>query len=260
MNQVISAPTASAPVTATTAAQPTMMEIIAKAASDPTVDVAKLERLLDMAERVQAKQAREAYAAAMTAAQSEMRHVAPDLNNTQTTSRYASYAKLDLAVRPIYTKHGFSVSFTSDTPRPDVVRVVARVKHALGHEELHHLDIPADGKGARGNDVMTKTHAAMSAVTYGRRGLLKMIFNLSEGKQLDDDGNGASAGNFITDKERDEIEQLLAETKAERSTVLGWIKADSVASIRSRDFVKVRDALVSRRNIMRDAGSARPAA
>jgi hypothetical protein len=51
--------------------------------------------------------------------------------------------------------------------------------------------MPADGKGARGNDVMTKTHATGSAVSYGMRYLLKMIFNVSSG-EADDDGNAAS--------------------------------------------------------------------
>ena len=46
-------------------------------------------------------------------------------------------------------------------------------------------------KGAKGGDVMTKTHAAGSALTYGQRYLLKMIFNIAIGS--DDDGNAASS-------------------------------------------------------------------
>lgn len=229
-----------------------MMDIIARAASDPSVDVAKLEKLLDMAERVQAKTAKDAYAAAMSAAQAEMRRIAPDLNNIQTRSMYASYAKLDSMIRPIYTRHGFSMSFSSETPAPEMVRIIARVKHALGHEEMHSLDIPADGKGARGNDVMTKTHATMSAVTYGRRGLTKMIWNLAEGKELDDDGNGAAGNSPITDTEAAEINALIDDAKVDRKTFLEWIKADKVEAISARNFVKARDALVARKNLMAD--------
>lgn len=50
--------------------------------------------------------------------------------------------------------------------------------------------MPADGKGAKGGDVMTKTHAAGSAMSYGQRYLLKMIFNLAVG----DDDDGQKAG------------------------------------------------------------------
>jgi ribosomal protein L37AE/L43A len=51
--------------------------------------------------------------------------------------------------------------------------------------------MPADGKGAKGNDVMTKTHAAGAAGSYGARYLLKGIFNVAIGEN-DDDGNGAT--------------------------------------------------------------------
>jgi hypothetical protein len=63
------------------------------------------------------------------------------------------------------------------------------VAHRDGYSREYSIDMPADGKGARGNDVMTKTHATGSATTYGRRYLLMMIFNLSV---EDDDGNAAA--------------------------------------------------------------------
>jgi hypothetical protein len=48
--------------------------------------------------------------------------------------------------------------------------------------------MPADGKGAKGGDVMTKTHATGAAMSYGMRYLLKMIFNVAIGED-DKDGN-----------------------------------------------------------------------
>jgi len=66
------------------------------------------------------------------------------------------------------------------------------LSHASGHTRTYSCDMPADGKGAKGNDVMTKTHAAGSAMSYGQRYLLKLIFNVAIGEQ-DDDGNGAGA-------------------------------------------------------------------
>jgi hypothetical protein len=86
------------------------------------------------------------------------------------------------------------LSLSFDTGKADeenYVRVLCTV--ALGrHERSYHIDMPADGKGAKGNDVMTKTHAVGSAVTYGRRYLLLMIFNVAIGEN-DDDGNALAA-------------------------------------------------------------------
>jgi hypothetical protein len=67
----------------------------------------------------------------------------------------------------------------------------ATLTHAAGFTRKYLIDMPADGKGAKGNDVMTKTHATGSATQYGMRYLLKMIFNVAIGE--DDDGNAAGS-------------------------------------------------------------------
>lgn len=160
-------------------------------ALDPSVDVDKLERLIQMKERIDRTNAETAYGDSMVSAQAEMRPISADATNPQTRSRYATYSKLDAALRPIYTRHGFAISYdTDDCPLPDHVRVIAKVRHRLGHKDTHHVDMPADGKGAKGGDVMTKTHASGAAYSYGMRYLLKMIFNVAVGED-DDDGNRA---------------------------------------------------------------------
>jgi hypothetical protein len=126
----------------------------------------------------------------MAAAQAEMEPIRFDSSNDQTRSRYASYAALDRTVRPIYTRHGFALSFnTADAALPEQARIVCDVCHAGGHTRRYHIDMPVDGKGARGGDVMTKTHAMGSGISYGMRYLLRMIFNLAIDQ--DDDGNAA---------------------------------------------------------------------
>jgi len=161
-------------------------------ARDPNASVEKIERLMALWERGEARKAETAFNAAMSVAQQEMRPVAADAENPQTRSRYASYEALDRELRPIYTKHGFALSFnTGDAPQADYVRVLCDVTHLGGHGKVYKADMPADGKGAKGGDVMTKTHAVGSAMSYGMRYLLKMIFNVAVGED-DDDGNRAA--------------------------------------------------------------------
>jgi hypothetical protein len=159
-------------------------------AADPNVSVEKLERLMLMKERIDARQAEMAFNAAMSAAQREIRPIAADAENPQTRSKYASYEALDRALRPIYTQHGFALSFNSGDAPENYVRVLCDVTHLDGHAKPYKLDMPADGKGAKGGDVMTKTHAVGSGLSYGMRYLLKMIFNVAVGEG-DDDGNAA---------------------------------------------------------------------
>lgn len=170
----------------------TILLIIERAARDPSVDIDKMERLILMQERIGARQAQIDYDNAMSDAQEAMKAIRADAENPQTKSRYATYAALDHAVRPIYSRHGFALSFnTGDSPKADELRVLCSVSHRGGHRQEYKLDMPADGKGARGGDVMTRTHATGAAASYGQRYLLKLIFNLAVG-DIDDDGNGAS--------------------------------------------------------------------
>jgi hypothetical protein len=162
-------------------------------ALNPDIPVDKLQTLMEMQRTIMREQAEQRFHMAMSAAQAEMRPVAADAENPSTKSRYASYEALDRAIRPIYTAHSFGLSFdTSDSPLADHIRVLCYVTHGAGHARTYRVDMPADGKGAKGGDVMTKTHAAGAAMSYGMRYLLKLIWNIAVGED-DTDGNSASA-------------------------------------------------------------------
>ena len=169
----------------------TLMQVISKAATDPTYDIDKMERLFKMHESIVVRESEKRFNEAMANVQAKIRRVAPDLHNHQTKSNYASYAALDRVLRPIYTDAGFALSFGTGEPMQDMVMVICHVTNS-GHTRLYQIPMPADGKGAKGGDVMSKTHATGSATQYGMRYLLKMIFNIAIGVDIDDDGNGAS--------------------------------------------------------------------
>ena len=150
-------------------------------------------KLADLDQQIEAKRAEAAFNDAMNEAQAKMRPISADASNPQTKSKYATYAKLDRALRPVYIAFGFSLSFDTGEDAPaDHVRVLCYVSHRAGHTRTYRIDMPTDGRGARGGEVMTRTHAVGSGSTYGMRYLLKMIFNVAIGED-DDDGNGATA-------------------------------------------------------------------
>lgn len=189
------------------------MQMIERAITNPAVDVDKLDKLLQVKDRVEAQHAEKAFNLAMAAAQNEMEPVRTDAKNGSTSSKYATYAALDRAVRPIYTKHGIALSFNTEDVEGDAVRVVCYVT-GHGHTRIYRITMPADGKGARGGDVMTKTHATGSAASYGMRYLLKMIFNIATYAE-DDDGN--KAGRVQDDKPRlsqKQIDELIEACEA----------------------------------------------
>lgn len=222
-----------APVSETAA----IVHMIERAARDPSMDIDKLERLIQMRERQEAREAESKFNAAMAAAQAEMRPVAADANNPQTKSKYASYYALDKAIRPIYTRHGFSLSFDEgDCPKPEHIRVLCYVANS-GHTRVYRKDMPADGKGAKGGDVMTKTHASGAAATYGARYLLKGIFNIAIGES-DDDGNSAGGGDKINAEQATVIRKLIDEidVTGTEARLLKWARAESIEDIAASKY------------------------
>lgn len=189
---------------------------------DPDVSADKLEKFVALQYQAEARESEAKFNAAMAVVQAEIRQVAADANNPQTHSRYASYSALDKALRPIYTKHGFALSFdTAESKIAEHILVLCYVT-AHKHTRTYRVDMPADGKGAKGGDVMTKTHAAGSAMSYGMRYLLKMIFNVAVGED-DDDGNGGGGAVKLSAEQQNAIREKCAKCGP---TILGNVLAE----------------------------------
>lgn len=217
-----------------------LMATIARAAADPNVNIEKFERLMALKERGDAKEAEREFNIAMNEVQEAIKPIAADASNPQTKSKYASYLALDKALRPIYTSHGFSLSFDTGEAGTDMVRVLCYVSHRDGHSRTYKVDMPADGKGAKGGDVMTKTHATGAAMTYGQRYLLKMIFNIAVGE--DDDGNSADTGP-ITEAQYETIMELVERSGADLEKLCAHFKIEGVKQMSAKSYPKAIELL-----------------
>ncbi len=220
-----------------------LMDVIARAASDPTVDIDKMERLIALQQQVSARDAEMAFNQAMNAAQAEMRPISANASNPQTRSRYATFDKLDRALRPIYTHHGFSLSFDEgDSPKPNHVRVLCYVAHNAGHTRTYHRDMPADGKGAKGGDVMTLTHAAGAAGSYGARYLLKGIWNVAVGDE-DVDGNDVAAEHPVSVAQYNALMSRVSDVQADEVKFCEYFRIADLSEMPARRFAEAMKAL-----------------
>lgn len=210
---------------------PTVEDLMARAIDRG--DTATMQMLMQMRREMKAEAAEEAFSAAMTQAQSEMGRIAANAKNPNTKSRYATYDALDRVLRPLYTKHGFALNFNSDENcPPQYVHVFCDVSHSGGCSRRYWCPlIPADGKGPKGGDVMSLTHAAASGISYSMRYLLKMIFNVAIGED-DDDGNGG-AGAFVemTEGQLADLSAKIEETGANRVKFLEFMQVESLEEI-----------------------------
>lgn len=220
-----------------------ILAVIERAARDPNVDIDKMERLIAMQERVHNRDAELEFNRAMNAAQAEMRPISANASNPQTRSRYATFDKLDRALRPIYTHHGFSLSFDEgDSPKPEHVRVLCYVSHTAGHTRTYHRDMPADGKGAKGGDVMTKTHAAGAAGSYGARYLLKGIWNVAVGED-DNDGNEVAAAQPVSVAQYNALKQRVTDVQADEPKFCDYFRIADLSEMPARRFDEAMKAL-----------------
>jgi hypothetical protein len=191
-----------------------LINVIARAASDPNVDVDKMERLLGMQERVMASNAERAFNVAMAAAQKEMPQIKRGGKNAQTNSTYAELDAMSEAMSPVIAKHGFALSFGTDvSPLPNHYGVTCTVMHIGGHSKLYRADVPADLTGMKGTPNKTNTHAFGSTLSYGRRYLKMLIFDVAT---TDDDGRAAASGERITDSQINTLETLITQSRADR--------------------------------------------
>ena len=223
-----------------------MIAMIDRASRDPSVDMDKFERLIAIRNQIIESEKEAAFNDAMSDAQREMSPISADAYNSQTKSKYATYAQLDLALRPIYTKHGFALSFDEgESPKPDHVRVLCYVT-CKGFKRVYKKDMSADGKGAKGGDVMTKTHASGAAQSYGQRYILKGVFNVAVGE---DDNDGNAEPETIGPGQLKELEQLITDVGADKTRFLAFLKVASLDKILVRSYETAKAALESKRKV-----------
>ena len=177
------------------AEQPTaLIAVIERAARDPSIDIDKMERLLAMQEKIFAKQAEAEFNAAMALCQADMPQIVPRSKNDQTNSFYAALEEIDWVARPIYTKHGFALSFgTIDCPLEGHFRQTCIATHRAGHSRPYQADLPIDMTGIKGAQNKTGIQGFGSTMSYGQRYMTKLVFNIVIGGE-DNDGNGPTLG------------------------------------------------------------------
>ena len=162
--------------------------VFERLARDKNIDPDKLEKLINLQERIFQHQARERFDAAFALMQNELPSIGKKgqiLNKDRTTVR-STYARLEdihAVVKPILAKHGFSLRHRTEWPadKPKTIRIVG-ILTGYGHREESAFEAEADR-----NEFRTTIQDQGSTVSYGRRYTTKDLLNLTE-VGVDNDG------------------------------------------------------------------------
>jgi hypothetical protein len=238
-----------------------LLNFVAAAMKDPDINVDKLQMLLSMQREIVADDAKLQFNRAMSKAQGEMQPVVRDAKNDQTNSKYARLETIDAAIRPIYTRYGFCLEFNSEAIEGPNERIVCEVSHSAGHSKRYQLEAAPDTAGPQGKANKTPLHGLGSTVSYLRRYLTCMIFNIALANE-DNDGNRRQRddGEVNSRRQVDELYALLAACSADPKAVaanerafltkMGLGDLRSMADARVGDFARLKNALLTKRGIM----------
>lgn len=210
------------------------------AAIDKGMTVESMGKLLELEEKYKAGKAREAFNRDMNIAQSMMPVVAKTRTNSHTKSRYAELSAVIETIRPIYTAQGFSLSFgTEKCDLPNHIRLTCDVFHKDGHTKRYAGDFALDGVGSAGNANKTMIQATGSTISYGRRYLTLMIFNVA----VADDTDGNDENRTITPDQIGEINDLIGKCDQAGKPVnyagfLTWLSISSLEDLPMTQFGK----------------------
>lgn len=202
---------------------------------DPRVDTDKLQAIIEMQYIEEDRRAKKEFIRDMVKCQTEMPAIKKDKQNNQTDSLYAKVETIKRAIKPVYTNHGFAITFREGEARNENdIRLIATVMHISGHSEEHYYDNPMDNAGIKGSLNKTPTHGKSSGISYAERYLLKLIFNL-ELHDEDDDGNQAGTS-YITAEQVLEIETILKNDDRDREKFIKYLKVESLSLLPANKY------------------------
>lgn len=220
-----------------------MLAIIASAAANPLVDVAKMKELLAMQREIEQRQEDREFNAAMLAAQNNMPRITRDRENTHTKSRYATLEKVSKEIDKIVRSCGFTLSFgTEDSTLAGHYRVVCDVSHVGGTTRRYIVDLKADEAGSQGKANKTPVQAVGSTISYGRRYLKMMIFDLAI---VGEDNDGVrtrqtdDAPAVITAAQLEQLVEFAAAAECPEHKLVGFLNTNRPAEDQGRSFAKL---------------------
>ncbi len=197
-----------------------LLEVIARAARDPSVDIDKMERLIAMQERVQDRQAVIAFNSALAELQpslpiiSERGGIKDRSGNIQST--YALWEDVNEAIRPLLAEHGFALRFRVERGE-DQISVTGILSHRDGHSEQTTLALPTDTSGSK-----NAVQAVGSSTSYGKRYTAFALLNITSTGE-DDDGRKGGQDHPISVKQYDELQKLITATQSDAGKFIDYL-------------------------------------
>lgn len=206
-------------------------------------NVAALEKLTDLYERMQSKDAEKQFTAAFNALQAEM----PTIVASSVIPNRGKYERFEDVMRqigPLLTRHGFTVSFSMDFKENRIVET-CQLKHIGGHSQSNSFAVRAGGKAD------SDTQADCKAATTAKRNALLNCLNvvIRQDCLQNEEGDASLEGDtnaFLTPEQADEVERRVKDTDSNVPAFLQFAGGKTFATIPANRYNEI-DAMLRRK-------------
>ena len=203
-----------------------ILGMIERVARDPAVNMDKMMQLMAWRKETIADQRRAEFDEAVANAKAEIKPIVRN-STGHNDKKYADMAAVASAVDPILSKYGLSYRYRA--AQAEKISVTCILSHKAGHYEETPLSASADKTGNK-NDIQ----AIGSALTYLQRYSLMLALGLAVAK--DDDGKAAANVETVTQKQADDLADLIEVHGKNRAQFLKWAKVERFEDIPAAAF------------------------
>ncbi|MCK5606738.1 ERF family protein [Candidatus Pacearchaeota archaeon] len=205
-------------------------------------DLDKVEKMMELQERYEIREAKKAYVAAMTAFKADPPRIEKDSHVKFKTSKgtteykHANLANASDKINRALSVYGLSAAWETNQDERGIA-VTCKITHILGHCETTTLKAGGDDSGGK-----NKIQAIGSTVTYLERYTLLALTGLATHEE-DDDGAGSEAI-YIDEEQMATINEFIESIGGDcLKNFKKYIEVDDLDKILAKDYKKAITAL-----------------
>jgi len=204
-----------------------LQAVIAKGVTGESV--AAVEQLVNLYERMEAKNAEKAFNVAFNQLQQQI----PIITATSVIPNRGKYERFEDIMRvvgPLLVRNGFSVSFSMDFKENRILET-CHLRHIGGHSQSNSFAVRSGGKAD------SDTQADCKAATTAKRNALLNALNISIQQDcLNEEQDPRMEGGTITEAQAFELERRVALTHSDHQKFLAFAGAKTYTEIATSKY------------------------
>ena len=206
-------------------------------------DLVQLKGVLELQEQWEAREAKKAYHAAMSAFKANSPEIIKDKKVSfgagKASYNHASLGNVVKTINSELSKHGLSASW--QTAQNGAISVTCKITHIMGHSEETTLSAQSDGSGSK-----NAIQAIGSTITYLQRYTLLALTGLATEDQ-DDDGHGSQPVEKISEDQIFQLAEGIDLLCIDKPKFLKYMKIESLGDMPVSEYGKAMVAIDTKR-------------